>query len=178
MPTVTVQPEADSYYAEGYWRDGDLWSDFARRAEENPDKPALILDDRVFTFDQLRRAAVGISVRLADGGVQPGDVVILLGRHSIEAAVAMLGCMHRGVVIAPLPSVSRSPIRCRCFSRSTPTSSTASPTRILAPGTRPVTATTSRWCCTRRARPRRRRASPTPTTRCATQPRAFAGAGS
>jgi acyl-CoA synthetase (AMP-forming)/AMP-acid ligase II len=103
MPTVTFQPEADSYYAQGYWRDGDLWSDFARRAEENPDKPALILDDRVFTFDQLRRAAVGISVRLAEGGVQPGDVVILLGRHSIEAAVAMLGCMHRGVVIAPLP---------------------------------------------------------------------------
>ena len=29
--------------------------------------------------------------------------MILLGRHSIEAAVAMLGCMHRGVVIAPLP---------------------------------------------------------------------------
>jgi len=103
MPTVMFQPEADSYYAEGYWRDGDLWSDFARRAEEHPHKPALILDDRVFTFDQLRRAAVGISVRLADGGVQPGDVVILLGRHSIEAAVAMLGCMHRGVVIAPLP---------------------------------------------------------------------------
>ena len=103
MPTLKFQPEADRYYAEGYWRDGDLWSDFARRAAENPDKPALILDDRMFTFDQLRRAAVGVSVRLAEGGVEPGDVVILLGRHSIEAAVAMLGCMHRGVVIAPLP---------------------------------------------------------------------------
>ena len=103
MPTLRFQPEADRYYAEGYWRDGDLWSDFARRAEENPQKPALILDDRVFTFDRLRRAAVGVSVRLAEGGVEPGDVVILLGRHSIEAAVAMLGCMHRGVVIAPLP---------------------------------------------------------------------------
>lgn len=103
MPTVTFQPEADRYYAEGYWRDGDLWSDFARRASENPQKPALILDDRSFTFDQLRRAAVGVSNRLAEGGVQPGDIVILLGRHSIEAAVSMLGCMHRGVVIAPLP---------------------------------------------------------------------------
>ena len=29
--------------------------------------------------------------------------MILLGRHSIEAAVAMLGCLHRGVVLAPLP---------------------------------------------------------------------------
>jgi cyclohexanecarboxylate-CoA ligase len=103
MPTLTFQPEADRYYAEGYWRDGDLWSDFARRAREHPHKPALILDDRAFTFDQLRRAAVGVSLRLAEGGVEPGDVVILLGRHSIEAAVAMLGCMHRGVVIAPLP---------------------------------------------------------------------------
>jgi cyclohexanecarboxylate-CoA ligase len=103
MPTLTFQPEADRYYAEGYWRDGDLWTDFARRAAATPEKPALILDDRTFTFDQLRRAAVGVSVRLAEGGVEPGDVVILLGRHSIEAAVAMLGCMHRGVVIAPLP---------------------------------------------------------------------------
>ena len=103
MSTLTFQPEADRYYAEGYWRDGDLWSDFARRAAENPEKPALILDDRTFTFDQLRRAAAGVSLRLAEGGVKAGDVVILLGRHSIEAAVAMLGCMHRGVVIAPLP---------------------------------------------------------------------------
>ncbi len=103
MPTLTFQPDADRYYAEGYWREGDLWSDFARRAEETPQKPALILDDRVFTFDQLRRAAAGVSIMLADGGVEPGDIVILLGRHSIEAAVAMLGCMHRGVVIAPLP---------------------------------------------------------------------------
>lgn len=103
MSTLTFQPEADRYYAEGYWRDGDLWSDFARRAADSPDKTALILDDRSFSFDQLRRAAAGVSAQLANGGVQPADVVILLGRHSIEAAVAMLGCMHRGVVIAPLP---------------------------------------------------------------------------
>ena len=29
--------------------------------------------------------------------------MLLLGRHSIEAAVALLGCLHRGVVLAPLP---------------------------------------------------------------------------
>jgi acyl-CoA synthetase len=103
MSTLTFQPEADRYYAEGYWRDGDLWSDFAARAADTPDKPALILGDRSFTFEQLRRAAVGVSLRLAQGGVATGEVVILLGRHSIEAAVAMLGCLHRGVVVAPLP---------------------------------------------------------------------------
>jgi cyclohexanecarboxylate-CoA ligase len=103
MPNLDFQPDADRYYAEGYWREGDLWSDFAARAEENPAKVALILDDRRVTFDELRRAAIGISNRLADGNVQPGDIVILLGRHSIEAAVAMLGCLHRGAVLAPLP---------------------------------------------------------------------------
>ena len=103
MSTLRFQPEAEQFYAQGYWRDGDLWSDFAARAREHPDRVALILDDRRFTFDQLRRAATGVSARLAQGGVEPGDVVILLGRHSIEAAVAMLGCLHRGVVLAPLP---------------------------------------------------------------------------
>ena len=103
MTTLSFQPEADRYYAEGYWRPGDLWGDFAARARAQPDKVALVLDDRRVTYDELRRAAVALSARLAAGSVQPGDVVILLGRHSIEAAVAMLGCLHRGVVLAPLP---------------------------------------------------------------------------
>ena len=103
MSTLTFQPDADRYYAEGYWRDGDLWGDFAQRAQDNPGKPALVLDDRSVTFEQLRRAAVGVSVALGQGGVQAGDVVVALGRHSIEAAVAMLGCMHLGAVLAPLP---------------------------------------------------------------------------
>jgi acyl-coenzyme A synthetase/AMP-(fatty) acid ligase len=102
-PTLAFQPEADRYYAEGHWRAGDLWEDFNHRVDEHPDKAALILDDREVSFEELRRAAIGVSNRLADGGVQPGEVVILLGRHSIEAAVAMLGCLHRGVVLAPLP---------------------------------------------------------------------------
>jgi cyclohexanecarboxylate-CoA ligase len=103
MSTLSFQPEADRYYAQGHWRAGDLWSDFAARAGAHPDKVALVLDDRRITYAELRRAAVALSARMAVGGVQPGDVVLLLGRHSIEAAVAMLGCLHRGVVLAPLP---------------------------------------------------------------------------
>ena len=103
MSTLRFQPEAARYYAEGHWRTGDLWSDFAARARAHPDKVALLLDDRRITYGELRRAAVALSARLAAGAVQPGDVVLLLGRHSIEAAVAMLGCLHLGVVLAPLP---------------------------------------------------------------------------
>src|SRR5262245_30704196 len=103
MPRLEFQPDAERYYADGHWRDGDLWTDFAARADEHPEKVALVLDDRSVTFDQLRRAAIGISNKLAEGNVQPGDIVVMLGRHSIEAAVAMLGCLHRGAVLAPLP---------------------------------------------------------------------------
>src|ERR1700751_1890751 len=97
MPTLTFQPQADLYYANGYWRDRDLWTDLSRRAHEVPDKPALVIDDRVFTFDQLRRTAIGLSARLPEAGVEAGDVVILVGMPSIEAAVAVLAWMQRGV---------------------------------------------------------------------------------
>ena len=100
---TAFQPEAERYYAEGFWRSGDLWTDVAERAAEHPDRVAMVLGEREVRYDALIRAAVGVSQRLADSAVAPGDVVILLGRHSIEAVVAMLGCLHRGVVLAPLP---------------------------------------------------------------------------
>ena len=101
--TLAFQPEAERYYAQGHWRENDLWSDFDARAKEHADRVALVLEGRSVSYSELRRAAVGVSTRLAEAGIQPGEVVILLGRHSIEAAVAMLGCLHRGVVLAPLP---------------------------------------------------------------------------
>ena len=100
MSTLSFQPDAERYYAEGYWRPGDLWEDFADRAEARPDAVALILGDRRVTYRELRRAAIALSARLAAG---PGEVVVLLGRNSIEAAVGLLGCLHRGAVLAPLP---------------------------------------------------------------------------
>jgi len=60
----------------------------------------MVLGDRKVRYDELVRAAVGVSRRLADGGVGPGDVVVLLGRHSIEAVVAMLGPGLGQVMIA------------------------------------------------------------------------------
>jgi cyclohexanecarboxylate-CoA ligase len=103
MSTLRFQPQARRYYAEGHWRPGDLWDDFAAAAAGRPDKVALVLDERRVTYAELRRAALSLSDRLAAASVSPGEVVLLLGRHSIEAAVALLGCLHRGVVLAPLP---------------------------------------------------------------------------
>jgi cyclohexanecarboxylate-CoA ligase len=103
MSMPAFQSEADAYYAQGYWRSGDLWSDFAARVREQPEKPALRAGDRSISYGELECAAIALSGRLAAASVEPGDVVLLLGRHSIEAAVGLLGCLHRGVVLAPLP---------------------------------------------------------------------------
>ena len=103
MSTLGFQPDAERYYSEGYWREGDLWSEFVRSASVDPARIALHVDERSISYAELRRAAVALSGRLASDGVGRGDVVLLLGRNSIEAAVALLACFHRGAVAAPLP---------------------------------------------------------------------------
>jgi cyclohexanecarboxylate-CoA ligase len=100
---LAFQPDAERYYAEGYWRPGDLWSEFAASASLAPAKNALIAGDRYISYAGLERAAVALSGRLAAHSIGPGDVVLLLGRNGIEAAVALLACWHRGAVAAPLP---------------------------------------------------------------------------
>ena len=102
-PTLAFQPEADRYYAEGHWRRGRPLGGLRPPGRRAPGQGGADPRRPRGHLRGARRAAIGVSSRLADGGVQPGDVVILLGRHSIEAAVAMLGCLHRGVVLAPLP---------------------------------------------------------------------------
>src|ERR1700757_3407986 len=101
MVTLAFQPDAERYYAEGHWRGGDLWSEFAARAAASPDKTALQIADDAITYGELERAAIALSARLAAQGVGPADVVLLLGRHSLEAAAALLACLHLGAVAAP-----------------------------------------------------------------------------
>jgi cyclohexanecarboxylate-CoA ligase len=98
------EPEARLYYAEGFWRSEDLWTDIAARAAAAPEKRAIVCRDQSLTYAELERAAVALSAQLADrGGIERGDVVALLGRNSLEAAVSMVACLHRGAMLAPVP---------------------------------------------------------------------------
>jgi cyclohexanecarboxylate-CoA ligase len=103
MSTLDFQPRAAQFYADGHWREGDLWGDFAASAEAHQDRVALYHGDRSITYGRLQRAAVGLSAALRAESIVPGDVVVILGRNAIEAAVALLACLHRGVLGAPLP---------------------------------------------------------------------------
>ena len=77
--------------------------EFAAARDDDPAKTALHVDEQRISYDELRRAAIALSARLATADVRRGDVVLLLGRNSIEAAVALLACFHLGAVAAPLP---------------------------------------------------------------------------
>jgi cyclohexanecarboxylate-CoA ligase len=101
--SLAFQPDAGRYYTEGYWRPGDLWDEFAVQAGAVPAKTALIAGEQSITYAGLERAAAALSSRLAGHSVGPGDVVLLLGRHCAEAAVAILACFHRGAVAALVP---------------------------------------------------------------------------
>jgi cyclohexanecarboxylate-CoA ligase len=103
MSILAFQPAAERYYAEGFWRPGDLWEEFEAHAIAVSDKTALHVGERHLTYSELARAASAFSAELAASGVQAGDVVLLLGRNSLEAAIALLACFHRGAVAAPLP---------------------------------------------------------------------------
>jgi cyclohexanecarboxylate-CoA ligase len=105
MSSLSHQPEAAGYYANGYWRGGDLWTDFQAVAAVQPAKDALRIREQAITYGELARAAVALSARLAAAGVERGDVVILLGRNSFAAAVGVLACFHRGAIAAPLPPI-------------------------------------------------------------------------
>src|SRR4051794_40559580 len=103
MRTRAQDTEAQAYYAQGHWRREDLWQDFEAVARAVPDKPALVCRDETLTFGEVRHAAAALSARLSAEGIGRGDVVGLCGRHSIEAVVAMLACVHRGTVLALVP---------------------------------------------------------------------------
>ena len=66
MSTLSFQPEADRYYAEGYWREGDLWEEFAARADEAPDKVGVRSSPTARSpTTSCARAAIALSGRLA-----------------------------------------------------------------------------------------------------------------
>jgi cyclohexanecarboxylate-CoA ligase len=94
---------AAEYYAQGHWRAEDLWTSFARRAEQCAAKDALICGEDRLSFEQLAESAARLGRGLQARGIGPGDVVIIHGRNGIEAVVTLLACAWLGAVMTPVP---------------------------------------------------------------------------
>ena len=102
-PPPDLPSTAAQYYADGYWKPHDLWSTFADCAQRNADRVALIADGRELRFGELLNDAARLGCGLRVLGVQPGDVVVIHGRNSIESTQALLACAHAGAVMTPIP---------------------------------------------------------------------------
>lgn len=99
------QALCDRYYAEGHWRREDLWTSFDAIATLHASRVAFVEGGRQVTFGELRAFAVRFGTELQLRGLEPGETVVVHGRHCLEAVVAILGCAWGGFVVAPLPHI-------------------------------------------------------------------------
>jgi len=63
-------------------------------------------EPRTLSYAQLHARALGVALRLADSGVQPGDRVALLAENSAELAAAFFGIVYAGAAVMPLHVLS------------------------------------------------------------------------
>ncbi len=71
-------------------------------AKERPEKPALILKDRVLDYAGLRDAANKFANALASLGAKRGDKVAIMVPNVPEFVVAYYGILNAGAAVVPL----------------------------------------------------------------------------
>lgn len=71
-------------------------------ARRRGDALALTDGERELSYAQLWRAAGRTAARLRDGGVGPGDAVVLVAANCLEFGVLYLAALRIGAVLAPL----------------------------------------------------------------------------
>jgi fatty-acyl-CoA synthase/long-chain acyl-CoA synthetase len=81
----------------------------ASHAEASPNKPAVVLGDRVLDFASLDRAASRAASAIEGLGCVPGDRVAIMSLNSIEGFELANGLRRAGVVVVPVNYRLRGP---------------------------------------------------------------------
>jgi len=89
---------AQSYYAQGLWREDTLFSLAQHWAEQRPDAVAVRDPWRALTWSQLITEAEAVSAALHADGVKQGDRVSIWMGNRVEAVVIFLACSRCGFV--------------------------------------------------------------------------------
>lgn len=66
------------------------------------DKPALVIGDRRFSYNDLERSSRRVAVGLRRRGIGAGDVVSLYGQNSWQWIVSYHGALRAGAVVNPV----------------------------------------------------------------------------
>jgi long-chain acyl-CoA synthetase len=77
-------------------------------AADQPDRPALRMDDLVLTYAQWREAAGRMSTLLASAGIEPGDRVGLMLPNVPAFPIAFYGALAAGAVVVPMNPMLKS----------------------------------------------------------------------
>ncbi|KAF4471577.1 L-aminoadipate-semialdehyde dehydrogenase [Fusarium albosuccineum] len=87
---------------------GAIHEHFARRAQENPERPCVIetktseTPERVFTYRQIYEASNVLAHHLHEAGVTNGDVVMIWAHRSVDLVIAIMGTLASGATMSVL----------------------------------------------------------------------------
>ncbi|OHU98270.1 non-ribosomal peptide synthetase [Mycobacterium talmoniae] len=110
-----------------------LYDGFFRRAEQQPDAPAVYASTGELSYRQLRDQALAVAAALRDLGIRDGDTVAVLGPKHADQIPALLGILAAGGVYLPIGVDQPA-------DRVTRILDTGAVRAVLACGTHPVTA--------------------------------------
>ncbi|OBF62730.1 non-ribosomal peptide synthetase [Mycobacterium sp. 852002-50816_SCH5313054-b] len=79
-----------------------LHDGFFRRAERQPDAPAVFAGSGDLTYAQLRDQALAVAAALRAAGIGAGDTVAVMGPKTAEQVPALLGILAAGGVYLPI----------------------------------------------------------------------------
>jgi mycobactin phenyloxazoline synthetase len=79
-----------------------LHDGFFRRAEQQPDAPAVFASSGDLTYAQLRDRALAVAAALRAAGIGVGDTVAVTGPKTAEQVPALLGILAAGGVYLPI----------------------------------------------------------------------------
>ncbi|HEY8924165.1 MAG TPA: AMP-binding protein, partial [Polyangia bacterium] len=90
----------------------DLFATVFAHCRAGNDRPAIVCNGRRTTYDELAKAVVTLSARLAHEGVGPGELVGICLPRSGDMVVAMLAVLRNGAAYVPLdPAFPRDRLR-------------------------------------------------------------------
>tara|TARA_R110001592_G_C13182011_1_gene751052 strand:+ start:4923 stop:6470 length:1548 start_codon:yes stop_codon:yes gene_type:complete len=72
-----------------------------KQVSNNPDKPALILNNQLLTYQELALKVSSLSASFIEKGIKQNDHIAVLLPNSIEFAILMLVAANIGVVLVP-----------------------------------------------------------------------------
>lgn len=99
------EPVAQEYVRAGYWRGEPLGALVWRRADEHPERTAVVDGATRLTYRELAERADGLASQLARLGLRPGENVLVQLPNCWEYLVLTLACFRLGVApVMALPA--------------------------------------------------------------------------